>query len=34
MKKNRLHLLPRIFELRDLGAHKAKPEDKPLLYKS
>jgi len=34
MKKNRLHLLPRIYELKDLYAHKATMEDKPMLAKS
>jgi hypothetical protein len=34
MKKNRLHLLPRILELRQLGALKATADNKPLLYKS
>lgn len=34
MKKNRLHLLPRIFELKQLGAFKATADNKPLLHKS
>jgi NADH dehydrogenase/LAGLIDADG endonuclease len=34
MKKNRLHLLPRIYELKDLSAYKATMEDKPMLAKS
>ena len=34
MKKNRLHLLPRILELRQLGAIKATADNKPLLHKS
>ena len=34
MKKNRLHLLPRILELRQLGALKATAQNKPLLHKS
>ena len=34
MKKNRLHLLPRILELRHMGALKATSENKPLLHKS
>ena len=34
LKKNRLHLIPKCFELKDMGAHKASLEDKPLLAKS
>uniref|UniRef100_UPI0030E21F18 hypothetical protein n=1 Tax=Dematophora necatrix TaxID=2751867 RepID=UPI0030E21F18 len=34
LKKNRLHLIPRCYELKDLGAHRALNEDKPLLAKS
>ena len=34
IKKNRLYLLPRIFELKNLSAHKVLMEDKPMLAKS
>ena len=33
LKKNRLHLIPRCYELKDMKAHKAS-EDEPLLVKS
>lgn len=34
MKKNRLHLLPRIYRLKDLSAHKATLENNSMLAKS
>ena len=34
LKKNRLHLIPRCYELKDIGAHKASEEKNPLLAKS
>lgn len=34
LKKNRLHLIPRCYELKNIGAHKALPESDPLLSKS
>jgi len=33
LKKNRLHLIPRYYELKEIGAHKALNENKPLLSK-
>ena len=34
LKKNRLHLIPRCYELKEMGAHKALEETNPLLAKS
>jgi hypothetical protein len=34
LKKNRLHLIPRCYELKEIGAHKASKETHPLLAKS
>ena len=34
LKKNRLHLIPRCYELKDISADKALIQDKPLLAKS
>lgn len=34
LKKNRLHLIPRCYELKLMGAHKASPEESPMLAKS
>jgi hypothetical protein len=34
LKKNRLHLIPRCYELKETGAHKALEETNPLLAKS
>ena len=34
LKKNRLHLIPRCYELKEIGAHKALEETHPLLAKS
>ena len=34
LKKNRLHLIPRCYELKSIGAHKALDENYPLLAKS
>jgi hypothetical protein len=34
LKKNRLHLIPRCYELKEIGAHKALEETYPLLAKS
>ena len=34
LKKNRLHLIPRCYELKEIGAHKALKNNKPLLGKS
>jgi hypothetical protein len=34
LKKNRLHLIPKCYELKEIGAHKASLEDKPYLAKS
>jgi hypothetical protein len=34
LKKNRLHLIPRCYELKEMGAHKVSPETNPLLAKS
>lgn len=34
LKKNRLHLIPRCYELKEMGAHKALKETNPLLAKS
>lgn len=34
LKKNRLHLIPRCYELKEIGAHKALKNNKPLLEKS
>lgn len=34
LKKNRLHLIPKCYELKEMGAHKALQETKPLLAKS
>ena len=34
LKKNRLHLIPRCYELKEMGAHKALQETNPLLAKS
>jgi len=34
LKKNRLHLIPRSYELKNIGAHKALQESDPLLFKS
>ena len=34
LKKNRLHLIPRCYELKEMGAHKALEETSPLLAKS
>jgi NADH dehydrogenase/LAGLIDADG endonuclease len=34
LKKNRLHLVPRCYELKDIGAHKITIEKKPLILKS
>lgn len=34
LKKNRLHLIPRCYELKEMGAHKSLEETNPLLAKS
>jgi hypothetical protein len=34
LKKNRLHLIPKCYELKVIGAHKALEESNPLLVKS
>lgn len=34
LKKNRLHLIPRCYELKEMGAHKVLEETNPLLAKS
>nr|YP_004376388.1 intronic ORF at intron 3 of nad1 [Moniliophthora roreri]ADO51577.1 intronic ORF at intron 3 of nad1 [Moniliophthora roreri] len=34
LKKNRLHLIPKCYELKDMGAHKATCENAPFLAKS
>ena len=34
LKKNRLHLIPRCYELKEIGAHKALKDDSPFLAKS
>lgn len=34
LKKNRLHLIPKCYELKEMGAHKALEETNPLLAKS
>lgn len=34
LKKNRLHLIPRCYELKEMGAHKVLEETHPLLAKS
>ena len=34
LKKNRLHLIPRCYELKNIGAHIALQESDPLLFKS
>ena len=34
LKKNRLHLIPRCYKLKDIGAHKASELSNPLLAKS
>lgn len=34
LKKNRLHLIPRCYELKEMGAHKALEETNPFLAKS
>ena len=34
LKKNRLHLIPLIYELKDISAHKALEENSPMLAKS
>jgi hypothetical protein len=34
LKKNRLHLIPLIYDLKDISAHKALEENSPMLAKS
>jgi hypothetical protein len=34
LKKNRLHLVSKCYELKDIGAHKASSEKNPLIFKS
>lgn len=34
LKKNRLHLIPKCYQLKEIGAHKALPVNSPLLAKS
>ena len=34
LKKNRLHLIPKCYELKEIGAHKASKDNSPLLAKS